>query len=178
MGLSLWDCLALSFCTLIVSQLGRFVKRFLKFLSKDFFYSVRPSPLVSCGLLLTSLTLYHTSGGLSRGLLKKIATFFQRAVSYTVWAWLRHTDFSVLYPNGAGSACPVPYPLDTNSIPHLSLDCNRQIAQNRDFYFLDICATFLLTNCWRCVIMEMARRAAVRGAANSSLCTIKSPPLL
>ena len=58
------------FCTLIVSQLGRFVKRFLKFLSKDFFYSVRPSPLASCGLLLTSLTLYHTSGGLSRGFLK------------------------------------------------------------------------------------------------------------
>jgi hypothetical protein len=29
--------LASLFCTLIVSQLGRFVKRFLKFLSKDFF---------------------------------------------------------------------------------------------------------------------------------------------
>ena len=27
-GHSLWDCLALSFCTLIVSQLGRFVKGF------------------------------------------------------------------------------------------------------------------------------------------------------
>lgn len=57
--------------------------------------------------------LYHILSGLSRGLLKKIATFFQRAVSYTVWAWLRHTDFSVLYPNGAGSTRPVPYPLDT-----------------------------------------------------------------
>ena len=68
-GLSLWDCLALAFCTLIVSQLGEFVKRFLKFLSKDFFYSMRPSPLASCGLPLTSLTLYHTSGGLSRGFL-------------------------------------------------------------------------------------------------------------
>ena len=174
-GLSLWDCLALAFCTLIVSQLGEFVKRFLKFLSKDFFYSVRPSPLASCGLLLTSLTLYHILSGLSRGLLKKIATFFQRAVSYTVWAWLRHTDFSVLYPNGAGSTRPVPYPLDTNSIPHLFPDCNRQNAQNRDFYFLDICATFLLTNCWRHVIMEIPRPSTVGARPNSSLCTIKKP---
>ena len=120
-------------------------------------------------LLLTSLTLYHILSGLSRGLLKKIATFFQRAVSYTVWAWLRHTDFSVLYPNGAGSTRPVPYPLDTNSIPHLPLDCNRQNTQNWDFYFLDICATFLLTNCWRCVIMEISRRAVVGGALKMPL---------
>ena len=162
----------------IVSHFKGFVKRFLKFLSKDFFYSVRPSPLASCGLLLTSLTLYHILSGLSRGLLKKIATFFQRAVSYTVWAWLRHTDFSVLYPNGAGSTRPVPYPLDTNSIPHLFPDCNRQNAQNRDFYFLDICAAFLLTNCWRCVIMEIPRPSTVGAALKfCALCT-KSPPLL
>jgi len=29
-GLSFWDCLALPFCTLIVSQLGRFVKNFFQ----------------------------------------------------------------------------------------------------------------------------------------------------
>ena len=45
-------------------------------------------------------------------------------------------------------------PLDTNSIPHPSPDCNRQNTQNRDFYFLDICVTFLLTNCWLGVKME------------------------
>ena len=33
-GLSLWDCLALAFCTLIVSQLGRFVKGFLEIIFK------------------------------------------------------------------------------------------------------------------------------------------------
>ena len=126
-------------------------------------------------LLLTSLTLYHILSGLSRGLLKKIATFFQRAVSYTVWAWLRHTDFSVLYPNGAGSTRPVPYPLDTNSIPHLFPDCNRQNAQNRDFYFLNICATFLLTNCWRCVIMEICA-PHTRGRAAKILCIMYKKP--
>ena len=52
-------------------------------------------------------------------------------------------------------------PLDTNNIPHLPTECNRQNAQNRDFYFLDICATFLLTNCWRCVIMEILRASPV-----------------
>jgi hypothetical protein len=55
-----------------------------------------------CAPLPLTPLLYHTLRDLSRGLLKKIATFFQRAVPYTVWAWLRHTDFSVLYPNGTG----------------------------------------------------------------------------
>ena len=36
-----------------------------------------------------------------------------------------------------------------------------QIAQNRDFYFPKLCATFRLTNCWRCVIMEISRPASV-----------------
>ena len=34
--------------------------------------------------------------------LKKIATFFQSAIPYSLWVRLRHTEFSVLYPNGAG----------------------------------------------------------------------------
>ena len=54
-------------------------------------------------------------------------------------------------------------PLDTNSIPHLPIDCNRQNAQNWDFYFLDICATFLLTNCWRHVILEIRGAGLVGG---------------
>ena len=140
-GLSLWDCLALAFCTLIVSQLGRFVKRFLKFLSKDFFYSVRPSPLVSCGLLLTSLTLYHNLGDLSRGFLH----FFSR------------TGFEpAIFPH-SGREFPIslPLPLTLQIIAHLPIECNRQNTQNRDFYFPKLCATFRLTNCWRCVIMEI-----------------------
>ena len=35
-GLSLWDCLALAFCTLIVSQLGGFVKGFFIFFQETF----------------------------------------------------------------------------------------------------------------------------------------------
>ena len=52
-------------------------------------------------------------------------------------------------------------PLDTNSIPHPSPDCDRQNVQNRDFYFPKLCATFRLTNCWRCVIMEILRASLV-----------------
>ena len=55
----------------------------------------------------------------------------------------------------------IPSPLDTNSIPHLSTECNRQNTQNRDFYFPKLCATFRLTNCWRCVIMEILRASLV-----------------
>ena len=54
-----------------------------------------------------------------------------------------------------------PLPLTLQIIAHLPSDCNRQNAQNWDFYFLDICATFCLTNCWRCVIMEISRPASV-----------------
>ena len=42
----------------------------------------------------------------------KNRNFFQPTVSYSVWAWLRHTDFSVLYPCGAGSTRPVSSPPD------------------------------------------------------------------
>ena len=127
---------SLTSCALIVSYFKEFVKGFFKIFLKKFVSrmvgstqlprTVRPpegSQLLGESLPLTSL-LYHNSGNLSRGLLKKIATFFQRAVSYTVWAWLRHTDFSVLYPNGAGSTRPVPYPLDTISIPQTAPKVN------------------------------------------------------
>lgn len=60
-------------------------------------------------------------------------------------------------------------PLTLQIIPHLSPECNWQNAQNRDFYFLDICATFLLTNCWRCVIMEISRPASVGAPPKSRL---------
>ena len=61
-------------------------------------------------------------------------------------------------PCGGSLALPL---LTLQIIAHPTPDCNRQNAQNRDFYFLDICATFLLTNCWRCVIMEISRPAFV-----------------
>ena len=48
-------------------------------------------------------------------------------------------------------------------IAHLPLDCNRQNVQNRDFYFLKICATFLLTKLARHGIMEISARAHVSG---------------
>ena len=156
-GLSLWDCLALPFCTLIVSQLGRFVKRFLKFLSKDFFYSVRPSPLASCGLLLTSLTLYHISGGLSRGF-SEISEIF---------SGVGRVHFCGSFPIPTRRSRPTPWtgllprPLTLQIIAHLPIECNRQNAQNRDFYFPKLCATFCLTNCWRCVIMEILRASPV-----------------
>ena len=121
-----------------------------------FYFFLRTSPAgfadpFGLSLLLTSLTLYHISGGLSRGFLH----FFSISSDYsprspTAWR---------LYPS----------PLDTNSIPHPTPDCNRQDAQNWDFYFFDICATFLLTNCWRCVIMEISRRAVVGGALKMPL---------
>ena len=148
-GLSLWDCLALAFCTLIVSQLGRFVKRFLKFLSKDFFYSVRPSPLASCGLLLTSLTLYHNLGDLSR-------TFFKFLNFLTLQSVSRMGACSASL-RGSGHYLP----LTLQIIAHLTTECNRQNTQNRDFYFPKLCATFCLTKCWRCVIMEILRASPV-----------------
>ena len=69
----------------------------------------------------------------------------------------------------------LPSPLDTNSIPHPPPDCNRQNAQNRDFYFLDICATFLLTNCWRYAIMEICA-PHTRGRAAKILCIMYKKP--
>jgi hypothetical protein len=53
---------------------------------KGLFLLGAPSPLVSCGLLLTSLTLYHNLGDLSRGFLFfsrfLFAPKFLRVVSY------------------------------------------------------------------------------------------------
>lgn len=100
---------------------------------------MRPSPLVSCGLLLTSLTLYHNLGDLSRGFLLFLRTS----------------------PAGFADPFGLPLPLTLQIIPHLPTDCNRQNTQNRDFYFPKLCATFRLTNCWRCVIMEILRASPV-----------------
>lgn len=52
-------------------------------------------------------------------------------------------------------------PLTLQIIAHPIVECNRQNVQNRDFYFPKLCATFLLTNCWRCVIMEILRASPV-----------------
>ena len=108
-------------CTLIVSQLGRFVKRFLKFLSKDFFYSVRPSPLASCGLLLTSLTLYHTSGGLSMGFL----SFFKKLFEVPNCGWRLtlspRTTMGLPHISWVRSYLP----LTLQIIAHLPTECNR-----------------------------------------------------
>lgn len=59
-------------------------------------------------------------------------------------------------------------PLDNNSIPRLPPECNRQNTQNRDFYFLDICATFLLTKAEGCGIMENSGRCDCRRPAQKT----------
>ena len=105
-----------------------------------------------CSLLSASFVplLYHNLGGLSRGFLKFLLRKLRagRLGHTQPLPTVRHLAWVSQLPE-------VFPPLDTNSIPHPSPDCNRQNVQNRDFYFLDICATFLLTKCWRYVIMEI-----------------------
>ena len=62
-GLSLWDCLALAFCTLIVSYFKGFVKNFFE---EFLFHLCRLG--ICCSSSLTPL-LYHNLGDLSRGIL-------------------------------------------------------------------------------------------------------------
>ena len=59
--------------TLIVSQLGEFVKRFFQLFS-DFSFLANRTAILLLYPLLTSLTLYHNLGDLSRGFLH----FFSR----------------------------------------------------------------------------------------------------
>ena len=66
-------------------------------------------------------------------------------------------------------------PLTLQIIAHLPTECNRQNTQNRDFYFPKLCATFLLTNCWRCVIMEICA-PHTRGRAAEILCIMYKKP--
>ena len=159
-GLSLWDCLALAFCTLIVSQLGRFVKRFLKFLSKDFFLLGAPLTL---GVLWTPLDFSYIVSQLG-GFVKGFFIFFKKLFEVPDCGWRLtlspRTTMGLPHISWVRSYLP----LTLQIIAHLPIKCNRQNAQNWDFYFLDICATFLLTNCWRYVIMEISRRAVVGGA--------------
>jgi hypothetical protein len=98
-----------------------------------------PSPFVSL--------LYHTLRDLSRGIFAFAGLFLLGVPYHPSWCPLRGL------------------PLDCSYIvSHLFPNCNRQNAQIREKYFLDICATFLLTNCWRCIIMEI-RGPDIRGRA-------------
>ena len=113
-GLSLWDCLALAFCTLIVSHFKGFVKRFFKFFLKNLFDWLYRTPTNALGCvayyprLLTPL-LYHNLGDLSRGFLH----FFSRVPTSSpllrFW-WLLGCLTS---------------PLDNDSIPQTALNVNR-----------------------------------------------------
>ena len=143
------------FCTLIVSHFKGFVKRFFElFCSVGRFCFTSPNYALGrgCSLLSASFVplLYHNLGGLSRGFLKFLLRKLRagRLGHTQPLPTVRHLAWVSQLPE-------VFPPLDTNSIPHPSPDCNRQNVQNRDFYFLDICATFLLTKCWRYVIMEI-----------------------
>ena len=69
-GLSLWDCLALAFCTLIVSHFKGFVKRFFElflFGREILFYftQLRIGERLFAPVCLFTSLLYHTLGELS-----------------------------------------------------------------------------------------------------------------
>ena len=89
-GLSLWDCLALAFCTLIVSYFKGFVKNFFE---EFLFHLCRLG--ICCSSSLTPL-LYHTLGDLSRGNFRGCSAFcyspissLGRASSAFPLVWLR-----------------------------------------------------------------------------------------
>jgi hypothetical protein len=120
---------------------------------------------VPCGdFLSTALTLYHILSGLSRGFLKFLLRKLRagRLGHTQPLPTVRHLAWVSQLPR-----CSLPLTLQI--IAHLPTDCNRQNTQNRDFYFLNICATFRLTNCWRYVIMEFPAAATVGGR-------LKKPP--
>ena len=148
-------CLTLAFCTLIVSHFKGFVKNFFE---EFLFHLCRLG--ICCSSFLTPL-LYHTLGDLSRGNFRGCSAFcyspvssLGRASSAFPLAWLRF---------------PLPLPLTLQIIAHLPTECNRWNAQNWDFYFLKLCATFLLTKCWRCVIMEISRAWVVGARLKKSI---------
>ena len=107
-------------------------------------------------LLLTPL-LYHNLGGLSRGFL----SFFKKLFEVPDCGWRLtlspRTTRGLPHISWVGAYLP----LTLQIIAHLPTECNRQNAQNRDFYFPKLCATFCLTNCWWCVIMEILRASPV-----------------
>ena len=112
---------------------------------------VSPRPLP-----LTPL-LYHNLGGLSRGFL----SFFKKLFEVPDCGWRLtlspRTTRGLPHISWVGAYLP----LTLQIIAHLPTECNRQNTQNRDFYFPKLCATFRLTNCWRCVIMEILRASLV-----------------
>ena len=61
--------------------------------------------------------------------------------------------FSVTRTQSASLTRGLSLPLDMIIIPHPEVKCNRQKAQNRDFYNRNFCVKFLLTNCVGCGIM-------------------------
>ena len=148
-----------------------------------------PSPFVPL--------LYHTLRGLSRGFLNFFQEIFLGKSTYrfgslltlsslhpyciTTWVISQGVFYIFLRTLPAGFADPFGLPLPLTMIvyhtpPQKSTWQNVQIRASK---FFDFCTTFLLTNCWRYGIMEMARRAAVRGAANFVIMhNKKSPPLL
>ena len=62
-----------------------------------------------------------------------------------------------------------PCPLDVIIIPYLSINYNRQSIQFWEKYSMKVCATFLLTKCVGCGIMEIPAMLSVAGA-------LKKPP--
>ena len=168
-------------------------------------YSLSWAPALSVALPSPFVPLlYHTLRGLSRGIFAFAGLFLLGVPYHPSWRPLRGLplDCSYIVPHlewfvkgfptfsqnfFSRAPTPVlhsqwqafvygyPLPLTLQIIAHPPPDYNRQNAQNRDFYFLDICATFLLTNCWRCVIMEICA-PHTRGRAAEILCIMYKKP--
>lgn len=113
------------------------------------FGTALPSPFVPL--------LYHNLGDLSRGFL----SFFKKLFEVPDGGWRLtlspRTTMGLPHISWVRSYLP----LTLLIIADNSQKSTWQIAQNRDFYFLKLCATFRLTNCWRCVIMEILRASPV-----------------
>ena len=145
-GLSLWDCLALSFCTLIVSHFKGFVKRFFElFRSVGRFCFTSPNYALGrgCSLLSASLHPYCITTWV---ICQEVFQTFLK----NLFGWLYRTPTNAL-------GCVAYYPRLLTMIvyhtpPQKSTWQNAQIRASKLF---DFCTTFLLTNCWRCGIMEI-----------------------
>ena len=95
---------------LIIAHLVPFVKRFFG-LNAILFQFKCPLPfgksernyLFRFDAPLSSWhTYYSTSCTICQGVFEKNRNFFSKAIPYPLWVRLRHTESSVLYPNGAG----------------------------------------------------------------------------
>ena len=100
-----------------------------------------PRTLASCGLLLTSLTLYHNLGDLSRG----FSNFFSERPLWDLNPSARSPAFNLVGTR--------PLTMIVYHRPHQKSTDN--VAQIRDKMRPEVCANCELTKSERCDIMEI-----------------------